>query len=109
MRFMPSPHEALLWEALKGSRLGVGFRRQVLLSCATKKLYIVDFCAPSVKLVVEVDDASHRNREEQDARRDAALRPIGYRVVRIPVALLERNFAGAVELIRVALSALGPP
>ena len=92
-----------MWSALRGSRLGVGFRRQVILGCPTKKLYIVDFCAPSAKLVVEVDDASHLLFKARDARRDAALGRMGYRVVRIPIIHLEHNFAGAVERIREAL------
>lgn len=103
MRFAPSPSEALLWSALRGSRLGVAFRRQVILGSPEKKLYIVDFYAPKLKLVVEVDDASHIGRERQDARRDAALGRLGYRVVRLTIALLERDFDGALELIREAL------
>ncbi|OQX69005.1 MAG: hypothetical protein B6A08_06860 [Sorangiineae bacterium NIC37A_2] len=103
MRHDPSSHEARLWEALRSRRLGVAFRRQVLLGDASKKLYIVDFCAPQPKLVVEVDDASHSGREARDARRDAALGRLGYRVVRIPVRLLECDFPGAVELVRRAI------
>jgi very-short-patch-repair endonuclease len=103
MRHDPSPHEARLWETLKSQRLGVAFRRQVILGDASKKLYIVDFCAPRLKLIVEVDDASHVGCEAGDARRDAALGRLGYRVVRIPVRLLERDFRDAVELVRMAL------
>jgi very-short-patch-repair endonuclease len=103
MRFVPSPLEAKLWSALKGSQLGVGFRRQVILGDAAKKLYIVDFCAPKLKLVVELDDASHVGRERQDARRDATLGRLGYRVVRIPASLVERNVEEAVARVREAL------
>lgn len=103
MRFQPGPAEARLWSALKGSQLGVGFRRQVILGDASKKLFIVDFCAPSRKLVVEVDDASHVGRERQDARRDATLGRLGYRVVRIPASLVEKDLAKAVARVREAL------
>lgn len=102
LRANPSHFEALLWSALKGSRLGVGFRRQVVLGDPTKKLFIVDFCAPFRKLVVEVDDASHEERKSADARRDAALSRLGYRVLRLPIGLVERDFDGALEKIRQA-------
>jgi Protein of unknown function (DUF559) len=42
-RAAPTTSEALLWEALRGSQLGVGFRRQVPIG-----RYIVDFAAPGV-------------------------------------------------------------
>lgn len=106
MRHDPSPYEARLWEALKCQRLGVAFRRQVILGDASKKLYIVDFCALRLKLIVEVDDASHVGREAKDARRDAALGRLGYRVVRVQVRLLERDFEGAVEVVRRAMPRL---
>jgi hypothetical protein len=46
--------EALLWEALRAEKLGVRFRRQVVLG-----RYIADFVAPRAKLVVEVDGEVH--------------------------------------------------
>ena len=57
MRRAPTTTEALLWAELRGSRLGVGFRRQVPID-----RYIVDFLAPSVKVVVEVDGGYHAGR-----------------------------------------------
>jgi very-short-patch-repair endonuclease len=83
MRAAPTTSEALLWEALRGSRLGVGFRRQVPIG-----RYIVDFCAPSARLVVEVDGGYHAERARADARRHRALLELGYRVVRVPAALV---------------------
>jgi len=50
MRAAPTTTESLLWAELSGSKLGVGFRRQVPLG-----RYIADFLAPSDKLIVEVD------------------------------------------------------
>jgi very-short-patch-repair endonuclease len=46
-----TPSELRLWSALSGRKLGVQFRREVPLAGR----YIVDFCAPSRRLVVEVD------------------------------------------------------
>ena len=71
--------EAKLWEALRGGGLGVRFRQQVVLL----ERYIVDFYAPSLRLVVEVDGGYHRLRRSADARRDRELRKAGYTVVRL--------------------------
>ena len=92
---------ALLWSALSGSRVGVAFRRQVVLGNA-----IVDFFAPSVRLVVEVDGAHHRLRRTADARRDRELRRFGCVVLRLDAQLVLRELARAVELIRSAVARL---
>ena len=47
-RRVMTPSELRLWSALKSRQLGVQFRREVPLAGR----YIVDFCAPSVRLVV---------------------------------------------------------
>jgi very-short-patch-repair endonuclease len=65
--------------------------------------YIVDFCAPSVRLVVEVDGRDHELRRRADARRDAELRGLGYRVLRVEAALVMRDLAAVVALVRGAL------
>jgi very-short-patch-repair endonuclease len=98
MRAAPTTSEAVLWQALKGSRLGVGFRRQVPIG-----RYIVDFCAPSARLVVEVDGGYHAERARADARRDRALTELGYHVVRVPAALVVGELSQAVALIVAAL------
>lgn len=47
--------------------------------------------------VIELDDASHRGKEEKDAERDAMLKEVGYRVVRYPnipdAAKVKEDFA----------------
>jgi very-short-patch-repair endonuclease len=91
--------EALLWSALKNRQLGVQFRRQVPLVGR----YIVDFCAPGARLVVEVDGGYHARRCGADARRDAKLCSLGFRVLRLPVALVLRDLPAAVALVRVAV------
>ena len=81
MRAAPTTTEALLWEQLRGKRLGVVFRRQVVIG-----QYIADFAAPSVRLVVEVDGGYHRERVAADARRDRELERLGWRVLRVSAA-----------------------
>ena len=86
--------EAALWSALKRRQLGVSFRRQVPLL----GLFIADFFASSVGLVVEVDDTSPTRRNHADAQRDLKLRRVGIRVLRISAALVVRDLAEAVAL-----------
>ena len=99
MRFHLTPSEALLWSLIRGKRLGVQFRRQVVIG-----RFIVDFAAPAVRLVVEVDGGYHARRVGPDARRDAALRSLGWRVVRVDA---ERLVAYPQATLRCVVQALG--
>ncbi len=98
MREFGSEPELRLWRALRASRLGARFRRQVVLGAA-----IVDFVAPSARLVVEVDGAHHALTRRHDARRDRALVRLGYRVLHIDAQVVLRDLPAAVALIREAL------
>lgn len=93
--------ERALWRRLRGGQLGVHFRRQVPLlgSC------IVDFLAPSARLVVEVDGGYHGRaaRRAADARRDRRLAKASYRVLRLTAALVESDLEAAVECVKAAL------
>ena len=100
MRGAPTTTEALLWGALRGSRLGVAFRRQVVIG-----EFIADFCAPSRRLVVEVDGEYHEHRRDADARRDRRLEAAGYRVVHVAAEVVRKDLAAAVEVVRGALGA----
>ncbi len=95
MRRELTPSEAALWRELSGKKLGVGFRRQVVVG-----RYIADFAAPAVKLIVEVDGGYHRERVAADARRDRALQRAGWRVVRVTVEELRQNVSQVVERVR---------
>ena len=97
-RSRPTESEARLWSALKGRQLGVSFRRQVLIAGV-----IADFCAPSRKLVVEVDGGYHRRKPRADESRDRKLLRLGYRVVRVSAELVLRDLSAAVALVRSAL------
>jgi very-short-patch-repair endonuclease len=78
LRHNQTPAEAKLWSRLRAHQLnGVGFRRQHAIGN-----YIVDFCAPSQKLIIEVDGGQHLEQEEYDAERTAFLTSKGYRVLR---------------------------
>jgi very-short-patch-repair endonuclease len=99
MLHAPTPSEDALWRALRDGALGVAFKRQVVLGGR----YIADFCAPSVRLVVEVDGGVHRGHRSADRRRDEKLQRLGYRVVRVGSALVMGSLEAALAVVRAAL------
>jgi very-short-patch-repair endonuclease len=102
MRQAPSEPERLLWAALRAGQLGVRFRRQVVLQG-----FIVDFFAPSARLVVEVDGRQHAKRVAADRRRDRVLAAAGLTVLRLPAELVLCNTTAAVARVRGALASNG--
>jgi len=98
LRYHPTLSEHQLWAQLRGSRLGVAFRRQLVIG-----RFIADFACPAARVVVEVDGGVHLARARLDAHRDVLLRRAGWRVLRIPASLVTSNIAAAVALIRAAL------
>ena len=99
MRRTPTTSEARLFEAVRGRRLGVGFRRQVPLLGR----FIADLFAPEVRLVVEVDGGVHDGRAAADERRDRALARAGYRVVRVRAELVMHDLPAALAIIAAAV------
>jgi very-short-patch-repair endonuclease len=80
----------------------VVFRRQVPVGGR----YIADFLAPALRLVVEVDGSAHVHKLRSDARRDEKLRRLGCHVLRVDAALVVREPAAAVALVRAAVERL---
>ena len=102
MRRYPTPSELVLWQAIRGRRLGVRFVRQVPVGP-----YIVDFLAPRSMLVVEVDGGYHAERVGADRRRQRWLERQGDRIVRVAAALVLRDIGAAVRVIVGALDGGG--
>jgi very-short-patch-repair endonuclease len=88
--------QQVLWRLVAGGRLGVYFRREVVLLGR----FIVDMLAPSIRLVVEVDGRCHELRRGADKRRDRALTRAGYHVLRLEACLVLREPAVAVARVR---------
>jgi very-short-patch-repair endonuclease len=73
-----SPAEAKLWKQLRAHRMGnIHFRNQHAIGN-----YIVDFCAPRKRLIIELDGSQHLEQEAYDAERTSFLESKGYRVLR---------------------------
>ncbi len=89
-------YEVRLWMRLRGSQLGVAFRKQHPIGPC-----IVDFAAPSVHLVVEIDGGQHGAPDglAADRKRDAFLSSKGWEVMRFWNSDLFDNEDGVVETI----------
>ncbi len=89
--------ERLLWSRLRRKQiLGVQFYRQKPIGN-----YIVDFYAPKMKLVVEVDGAQHLEEKhlEEDKRRDAYLTGQGLCVLRFNNLQIFQELDSVMEVI----------
>ena len=74
----PTPAEIKLWAQLRAHRMGnIHFRNQHAIGN-----YVVDFCAPRKKLIIELDGSQHLEQAEYDAERTALFESKGYRVLR---------------------------
>ncbi len=102
MRHAPTVSEARLFEALRGGKLGVTFKRQVPVAGR----FIADFYASEITLVVEVDGGYHAERERADGRRDRALAKLGVHVLRLLAQLVMSDPAAAVERVRAEVERL---
>ena len=73
-----TPTELKLHAHLRAHRMGgVHFRPQHAIGN-----YIVDFCAPRKKLIIELDGSQHLEQVEYDTERTEYLNSKGYRVLR---------------------------
>lgn len=78
LRKSMTAEERKLWVFLRNHQvLGIGFRRQHAIGP-----YVVDFCAPSVKLIIEVDGSQHLDCSEYENDRLQFLLAKGYNVLR---------------------------
>jgi ATP-dependent DNA helicase RecQ len=78
-RKKPTPAEALLWQELRGAKLGVKFRRQHAIG-----FFIADFVCLAAKLIIELDGEIHLTTEqaEYDAGRTFTLTELAYHELR---------------------------
>ena len=78
MRRDPTPAEKELWDRLRNRKvLGFKFRRQHPI-----EHFIVDFCCPEIRLVVEVDGPIHRHSKQEDVQRQLRLELLNLKVLR---------------------------
>ena len=97
LRSKPTEAERKLWSKLRLKQLnGYQFYRQRVIGN-----YIVDFCSPSLKLVIEIDGSQHYSDEGigADKTRDQYLQNCGLKVLRFNDYEVLTNINGVVESI----------
>jgi very-short-patch-repair endonuclease len=99
LRHNQTEAEAKLWRVLRAHQTGdVHFRRQHAIGN-----YIVDFCAPHHKLILELDGGQHLEQEAYDNQRTAFLVSKGYRVLRFWNEAVINDLNGVMSVILDAL------
>ena len=99
LRHNKTPEEEKLWSRLRNHQLdGIGFRQQHAIGN-----FVVDFCAPRKKLVVELDGRQHLETVESDEERTAFLNSKGYKVIRFFNYEINENIEDVLKRIRLAI------
>lgn len=91
--------EVLLWNELKGKKLGYDFQRQKPLD-----EYIVDFYCAELDLIIEIDGSSHNEKYESDIKRQGILENFGLIFLRFYDGDIRNNLEGVVTLIKEWIS-----
>ncbi|MEY9142798.1 very-short-patch-repair endonuclease [Bradyrhizobium elkanii] len=101
LRANTTPHERILWRALRELPTdGTHFRRQAPIGP-----YVVDFFCPAKRLVVELDGGHHNEDEtaKHDRERQHWLEKEGYRVIRFWNSEITADLNAVLERIYVEI------
>jgi len=90
-----SPPEILLWNQLKGKKLGYNFHRQKPIDT-----YIVDFYCSKLKLIIEVDGKVHIDKGEDDIKRQSKLESLGLHILRYKATDILKNLNDVIDSIK---------
>ena len=93
-----TPEEVLLWDFLKGSKLGFKFRRQHSVGG-----YILDFYCPEKKLAIELDGKHHSYQIDYDTTRDDYLKSFGIQILRFPNEQITYFIKDVIKIILINL------
>ena len=99
----PTEAESVLWDMLKGNKLGAHFRRQHIILD-----YIVDFICLDKGLIIELDGGYHDDprQKEYDEARTAHLHRLGYTELRFKNEELLCNPDAVIQKIKDTLKSL---
>ncbi|WP_131871988.1 MULTISPECIES: endonuclease domain-containing protein [unclassified Bradyrhizobium] len=101
LRENTTPHERMLWRALKDLPMdGSHFRRQAPIGP-----YVVDFFCPAKRLIIELDGGHHNEdaTAARDLERQRWLENEGYRVIRFWNSEINADLTAVLERIYVEL------
>jgi very-short-patch-repair endonuclease len=100
-----TPAEVKLWARLRAHRLnGIHFRNQHAIG-----RYVVDFCAPRKKLIIEMDGSQHLEQEQYDEERTEYLETQRYKVIRFWNNDVINNIESVILSIQQALEESDDP
>jgi len=98
----PTKSEKLLWHELRGRKVNqIKFRRQQPIGS-----FVVDFYAPSIRLVIEVDGSIHDQQIEADHARQEILELLGLKVLRLSAHQVENDISACIEKISSVIKEL---
>ncbi len=103
MRQEETKAEKILWQKLRGNKLGIRFRRQHPIA-----MYILDFYAPEIKLAIELDGSQHKLKDsrEYDKERAEYLQSKGINIIRFWNSEVEKNLEIVIDKIREKINEL---
>ncbi|MCR4907047.1 MAG: DUF559 domain-containing protein [Clostridiales bacterium] len=95
-----TPEERHLWYDFLIS-LSVTVRRQMVIS-----EYIVDFCIPKYRIIIELDGKQHETpvNQHDDYVRDSFLAQQGYEILRYPNSMIRNSFRRVCEDIQTHIN-----
>ena len=91
--------EKLLWNEIRGKKIGYTFNREQSVSDGNDS-FVVDFLCRSKRAVVEIDGDSHDGKKEYDNVRDEFLKSQGLIVIHIHDYEVKRNMGAVLKLIK---------
>jgi very-short-patch-repair endonuclease len=97
LRRQETEAEKLAWHLLRDRRAGLKFRRQFPVG-----KYVVDFYCFELRLAVELDGSVHAQPHQfkKDRAKDAYLKGLGIRVLRLPNGLVAEDPEQFVKKVR---------
>ena len=110
LRKQQTAYETMLWQKIRGRQLGnIQFYRQKILL----NRYIVDFYAPAIKLVIEIDGSQHSMAEclENDLFRDQELNAVNIAVKRYSNIMISTDIDSVIKDICqcIKIRSIPPP
>ena len=88
-----------LWQKLRNRQLGVDFRRQHPVGD-----YVLDFYAPALRLVIELDGGQHAAQNARDEKRTRWLADRGATLLRFWNSDVIQNLSGVLEVISAKIA-----
>ena len=93
--------EKILWNELRGNKLGIKFRRQSAFILG-KYRYVADFYCHDKKLIIEIDGGYHNEEEmkELDKFREEVFDHYSYKVIRFTNKEIKNNIDLVINKIK---------